>query len=158
MEAFNKKQQVLVLSVVYPGCMRYVPIFVVMALALVLGSSGSSATAGWPPAPTNLECIPSQTSIACAWGPTIPGPMKVVSETANSVTIEWGASEDSRGGIASYEVIQDGKVVQSAYVPTSFRFQVQKKDQSTTICVKAKNVRGQVGPQRCTTFTRGTPA
>lgn len=120
-----------------------------LCVSLVSGAAAQTAV----PSPTNLELTgATQTTLSVAWGPTLPGPFAIVDAGGSSVTVGWGASQDSRSAV-SYRVSKDGAM--SVTVDTNqYRFAGVQKTPSFRVCVTAVNGAGQLSPTACGTITR----
>jgi len=111
----------------------------VAAILIVLGVEAATQTSTGPAKPRNLAVTDVTTnSIKLLWGPTQPGPFKVIANTPTTVTVGWGASKDTRGPI-TYQVTRNGKVVDKARKHPSKTFTVASSVKSFKICVQAFN-------------------
>ena len=110
---------------------------VVFVLAFSVAAAQALISATEPATPVNLQATNiTPTSITLLFGPSEPGPFKVISSTRNSVTVQWGASTDSRGPVV-YMIQRNGQIVASNYIGTNRLFKVSGKQSSFRVCVQA---------------------
>lgn len=135
--------------------MRIAMAVLVLACIALVAASVRAATTG-PAAPTNVEAVEvGQDYIKLAWGPSQPGAFSAVSEPKkNSLTIAWGASEDSRSAV-TYTLWKDGTQVASGLSQTQYTLTgINPKAKSFRTCVTAYNAAQQASPQTCATWSK----
>jgi len=128
---------------------------VIGGILVVLGVSASMAIKNpVPNKPRNLAVTDvTSTSIKLMWGPSPPGPYKVVANTASSVTVTWGAAKDTRKPI-TYTVRRNGAVVSTGQKLPSRKFSVTPTTKSFKICVQAFNALHQSSVNVCGSIFR----
>jgi len=130
-------------------------LFIGFVLILFITVPGSAATTNAPDTPVNLEAINiTQNSVTLRWGPGPPGEQFFVTSKPTSVTIGWGAAQDTRG-ITGYNIYKDGSLMASNVNALQYKVTgITNKTVSFRVCVYAVNGVGQVSSPMCAVWNR----